>query len=371
MRRFWILLWVQIKVWRHDPISIAGGFIAPLALLLAFGLLFGGRTSLVIAILNEDAGAWGEALRETAVSVQSPFNEPYYQVVDWPPDAVWAAYDSFQLDAVWVIPADFSERLAAGERPSFTMHFNNYNDDRAKNHRLYAAEILWRFYEQAGLPAPPVALAETYPRPQMIGWFSLIGVGVALFGVMLGSMFNIFMLTYQENVTQITLEYGLSPRSLLWALLPKALLALAMGLATGTVLLGVLYAWTGAWPGRYLLLVLLMAGLVALSWIGIALLMGLRARHYVAGALTAVLSGLIIFFIGGGLAPVRYATSRITWLARLFPNYYAIDPMRDLTLFQARPDNLRMVLVILAGFSLASLTLGFGGAARILRRPQP
>lgn len=170
------------------------------------------------------------------------------------------------------------------------------------------------------------------------------------------------MLTAQDCETNAILELRLLPRSLLWALL-----ALAMGLAAGTVLLVALYTR----PGRYLLLVLLMAGLVALSWIGIALLMGLRARHYVAGAVTAVLSGLIIFFIGGGLAPVRYATSRITWLARLFPNYYAIDPMRDLTLFQARPDNLRMVLVILAGFSLASLTLGFGGAARILRRPQP
>ena len=54
------------------------------------------------------------------------------------------------------------------------MHFNNYNDDRAKNHRIYAAEILWRFYENAGYPQSPLTLDETYPRAEMVEWLPVI-----------------------------------------------------------------------------------------------------------------------------------------------------------------------------------------------------
>ena len=69
MRRFWLLLLTEIKAWRHDPISIMGGFIAPSAMLIAFGLLFGGRLSFSIAVLNHDAGLWGSVLRETVGEV--------------------------------------------------------------------------------------------------------------------------------------------------------------------------------------------------------------------------------------------------------------------------------------------------------------
>jgi ABC-type multidrug transport system permease subunit len=368
MKRFWILLLTEIKAWRRDPISVLGGFIAPSALLIAFGLLFGGRLTFKIAVLNHDAGPWGAVLRETVDEVISPFGTPYYDAPDLPEDEAWRAYHLHRIDGVWVIPPDFSRQLDAGQNPTFEMHFSNYNDDRAKNHRIYAAEILWRFYEKAGLAGPPLALAEAYPRPEMIHWFPLIGVGLVLFGVMLGGMFNIFMLTYKEQVAKITLEFGLAPRSLGWVLFPKVLLALVMGLVTGTALLGVLYLWVGVWPGRYLWAVWLLAGLMALFWIAVALILGLRARRYMAGAITAVLGGMIVFFISGGMAPVRYYPDKVLWLARLFPNTYAVDPVRDLVLFHTWPADWTATVLRLTGFAVGGLTVALGLAARQMRR---
>lgn len=390
MRRFWILLRTEIKAWRRDPISVLGGFIAPSALLIAFGLLFGGRLTFKIAVLNHDQGPWGAVLRQTVEEVMSPFGTPYYDVLappQSPPtlrpgsgqalggkaeeEATWRAYRGHRIDGVWVIPADFSRRLEAGQSPSIEMHFSNYIDDRAKNHRIYAAEILWRFYEQAGLSGPPLAVAEEYPRPEMVHWFPLIGVGLVLFGAMLGGMFNIFMLTHKEQVARITLEFGLAPRSLGWVLVPKMLLALAMALATGTALLGFLYLWTGAWPGSLLGAVWLLAGLVALFWIAVALVLGLRARHYMAGAIAAVLGGAIVFFIGGGMAPVRYYPDEVLWLAWLFPNTYAVDPLRDLVLFQAWPANWLQTLLILTAFAAGGLAVAVAFTERQLRRLKP
>jgi ABC-2 type transport system permease protein len=373
MKRFWILLMTELKAWQHDPITALGGFIPPLFMLVAFGLLFGGRLTFKIAYLTRDQGPYGAVLRGTFDEVLSPFGTPYYDVFDVAEDQAWQDYRAHRIDGVWVVPDDFSERLKAGQDPKIEMHFDNYNDDRAKNHRIYSAEILWRFYEKVAIKGsrgqgePPLFLVEEYPREEMIDWFPVIAVGVALLGFMLGGMMNIFMLTHKEQVTGVTLEFGLTPRSLLWVFLPKVLLALVMGLLTGTVLLGVLYAWLGVWPGRFLWAVWLLAGLVILFWVPLNLLFGMRA-HYFAGAIATILTGLTVFFVAGGLGMVRTYRENVPWFSWLFPNTYAVDPLRDLILFHSWPADWTATLLTLVGFAALSLVLGLGLAGRQLRR---
>jgi ABC-type multidrug transport system permease subunit len=372
MKRFWVLLLTELKAWRGDPITAMGGFIPPLFMLIAFGLLFGGRLAFKVAVLNYDSGPYGAVLSETFDEVMSPFGTPYYDAFDLPEDEAWAEYHAHRLDGLWIIPADFSERVMAGQNPQVDMYFSNYNDDRAKNHRIYSAEILWRFYEVIGQPEPPLALAEVYPRSQMIEWFPVIAVGLALLSFMLGGMVNVFMLTHKEQVSGLTLEFGLAPRSLLWILLPKTILALVMGLATGTVFLFILFLWLGAWPGHLLWAVWLLAGLVLLFWIPLTLLLGLGSARisgqYFAGVIATILTGMTVFFIGGGLSMVRFNRENVPWFSWLFPNTYAVDPLRDLVLFHAWPADWTATLITLAGFAALSLVLGLGLAARRLRR---
>ncbi len=367
MKRFWILFITEVKAWRQDPITAAGGFIPTMFILIAFGLLFGGRLTFKAALINQDSGAYGTMLREAFDEVLSPFGIPYYDVFDMSEDAAWEAYQSFEIDAVWVIPSDFSKRLEAGQNPTIEMHFSNYNDDRAKNHRIYSAEILWRFYEKIGYPEPPLALAEDYPLTEMIEWFPIIGVGVVLLAFMIGGMMNIFMLTYKEQVDKVTLEFGLAPRSLAWVLLPKTLLALIVSTLTGTALMGVLYVWVGAWPSSNLWAVWVLALLVVLFWVPITTAFGLRARYF-AGAITVMLTALTTFFIAGGLSLVRVNIDRAVWFTWIFPNAYAIDPMRDLILFQEWPVDWSITLIKLSGFALFGLIVGWGMARQQLRR---
>ena len=117
MRRFWILLATEFKAWRRDPITALGGCIPTFVVLVAFGLLFGGRLTFEIAVLNYDEGPWGAALRQTFDEVLSPFGAPYYDVFDMSPEEAWAAYEVYRIDGVWVIPPDFSARLEAGDNP--------------------------------------------------------------------------------------------------------------------------------------------------------------------------------------------------------------------------------------------------------------
>lgn len=369
MRRVWIIFKTEFNVWKHDPITALGGFIPCLFILIAFALLFGGRLSFKIAVINRDQGKYGQVLINTFDEVISPLdNEPYYaiQMMDYA-DA-WGAFEEYHIEGIWVIPANFSEMIETGDQPEIDMYFMNYNDDRAKNHRIYSAEVLWQFYQNIELPAPPLTLSEEYPLPEMVDWVSIISIGIVLLSVTLGSIFNIFILTYKAQISKITLEFGLSPRSLGWVLLPKIILALLFGLGTGTVFLLIIRFWLGFWPEGYLWAVWLLGGFVALFWIQIGLIAGLVARNYMSGAIGSVLGAMIIFFIGGGLSMVRAHKDAVTWIAWLFPNTYAVDPIRDLVLFNTWPADFWQVLLRLLLFAGATSLLGSIYSARKLRR---
>jgi len=80
-----------------------------------------------------------------------------------------------------------------------------------------------------------------------------------------------------------------------------------------------------------------------------------------------VLSAIIVFFIGGGLGLIRYHHEDVQWYSWLFPNTYAIDPIRDLVLFNSWPVDWNITLVKLIGFAVLSLTIGVTLTSRKLR----
>jgi ABC-type polysaccharide/polyol phosphate export permease len=374
MKRFWILFITDIKTWRKNPMATMAGFLPALMMLFTFGLLFGGKTAFPVAVVNYDTGDYGELFIETMAEVESPLGGGYYAPMELSEAEAWEKYNSFAIDAVWIIPEDFSQRLLAGDQPKIDEYFQNYNDDRAKNHRVYPTEVLWRFYEKLEndpniqLAAPPLLMREEYPRDNIVGWFPLVGVAVALLGAMLAGMINIFALTQQEQVAGITTEIGLASRSLNLFLLSKLAFSLMMALVSTALILGALYLWVGVSAGIYIWAALLLAGLVALFWAGLALILSFLAGQALGGGIVVVAAGLIVFFIAGGMTPVRYMPGNIWWLIQFFPNTYAVDPFRELVLFNTIPANWTQTLVTLVLFAAVSLGAGFFVAQRQLRK---
>ena len=135
MRRLWILLLTEFKAWRQDPITAVGGILPPLIILIAFSVMFGERPTFKIALINRDTGPYGEVLRAAIQETLSPFDVPYYDISPLSEPESWAAFAQYRLDGIWVVPEDFSARIEAGEGPAIDMHFSNYIDDLAKNHR--------------------------------------------------------------------------------------------------------------------------------------------------------------------------------------------------------------------------------------------
>lgn len=375
MKRFWILFKTDLKTWQKNPMATMSGFMPALMMLFTFGLLFGGKTAFPVAVVNQDTGEYGKLFIETMAEVESPLGGGYYAPMVMSEENAWEKYNSFAIDTIWIIPEDFTQRLMTGDQPKLDEYFHNYNDDRAKNHRIYPTEVLWRFYEKLGemepeleLAFPPLLMREEYPADNIVGWFPLVGVAVALLGAMLAGMINVFALTQQEQVAGITTDIGLASRSLNIFLLSKLAFSILIALISTSIILIVLYLWIGVSAGIYIWPALLLAGLVALFWAGLALILSFLAGQALGGGIVVVAAGLIVFFIAGGMAPVRYMPGNIWWLIQFFPNTYAVDPFRELVLFNTMPVNWNQTILTLTLFAAVSLSAGFFFAQRQLRK---
>jgi len=366
--RMWILLKTEFIAWRRDPITALGGIVPSSFILIAFGLLFGGKLMFPIAVINLDSGPYGQKLIDSISSVESPFEMPYYEIVETEPEKAWDDYEHYRIEGIWEIPAEFSSRIESGDFPQIRMYFNNYLDDRAKNHRLYSAEILWNFYEEIGMPAPPVLLGEDYPGHTMVHWFPVIGVGVVVMASMLGGIFNMYALTYKENRSGVMVEAALMTRPILYILIPKTILSIIFSLGTGMIMMGVLWLWEGVWPEKLLWLVLVLMAIIALFWVSISLVAGLSVKDYMGGAIGVALTGILVFFIGGGLNFVRTNTEKVLKVAWFFPNTHAVDTFRDLILFNQIPEDLGSILFITCCISFSVLIVCWLVAGRNIRR---
>jgi hypothetical protein len=368
MKRFLMHLRIEFLAWTKDPITILGGFIPTLVMLFAFGMLFGGDLSFKIAYINHDTGDAGERLESVFAETISPLNrKPYYALQDLDEASAWQAYENHQIDGIWVIPENFSKSINAGEPLPIEMHFSNYNDDRAKNHRIYSAEILWAFYHELGLEAP-IEITETHSLPNMIDWFPIIAAGLIQLSAIIGGMMNMFMLTHKEKISGILQEVSTAPHNLLPFLMAKVVLAFIMAILTGTGFMFIVYLWIGVWPSSVLLLTWVYLGLSAIFWIFIALLFGITFKAYMAGAITTMLTSILLFFITGGLNTIRGFESEMVFAAWFFPNMYAVDQIRDLVLQQTIPVDLTQSILILIGFMMLSAIFSLFWTSKTIRR---
>ena len=65
---------------------------------------------------------------------------------------------------------------------------------------------------------------------------------------------------------------------------------------------------------------------------------------------------------------VRAHKDAVTWIAWMFPNTYAVDPIRDLVLFNTWPMDFERILFTLLGFAAAALLVGSVFSVQKLRR---
>ncbi|MBU0494672.1 MAG: ABC transporter permease [Chloroflexi bacterium] len=369
LQRLWLNFRKDLLVWLRDPITVAGGFIAPLVILVGVGLMFSGFGPIDLAIFNADKGPSGAQLARAIWSAESTFGGAYFGDPGLSRAEAEARYRDNLLVGIIDIPADFSARLAAGEQPTVRYRFTNYHDDFGKNARLYVDEGVWLFYQQVYAGTSPVTIREVYPADRYRDWFPSIAAGVLMLSAFMGGMFNCLTLLLKENQAGTLKEYQLAPVSWAYFLLPKLALATLVAWATAAVTYTVTTLWAGLDAGGLWGQVLVLITLVTWCYVGLAMVLGMMVRQLFVGGVVIVLSGVLSFFLSGGMAPVENATGLMDVVWRVFPNGYAMSALRDVLLFQ-RPGDLGPALAVLVPWAAVSLGLATLLVARRMRHAQ-
>ncbi|HIT29245.1 MAG TPA: ABC transporter permease [Candidatus Scatomorpha stercoravium] len=328
MRVFAAELKKLLILFRADPKSLAAGIIAPTIILIIFALTFGDFNPLKLAWVNEDRGPYGAMLEEAVFSQISPLGDrPYFEEFAAGYEQAMELYNQGKVNGVIVVGEDFSSALSGGGSASIDYIFNNYNTDMAKNLRLYLDEGILAFYRAAD-PGVRIEVEERLNVETQLPWFDIIAVAVFLLAFLLGSMFNMLYLFYKEKVDETLCEYRLSPNGIWASLLARVLVALLAGTITALVNAALAYVISGVNIAAFLPGIIPTLLVLGVTYVFFAEIAALLSDSFSGAAVFTMASTVVLWFLSGATASIKYSTGILRAIALAIPNTYGLSRIR-------------------------------------------
>ena len=363
MRVFLAELKKLLILFRADPKSLAAGVIAPTIILIIFALTFGDFNPLKLAWVNEDRGPYGAMLEEAVFSQISPLGDrPYFEEFAAGYDAAMELYNQGKVNGVIVVGEDFSSALSGGGSASIDYIFNNYNTDMAKNLRLYLDEGILAFYRAAD-PGVRIEVEERLNVETQLPWFDIIAVAVFLLAFLLGSMFNMLYLFYKEKVDETLCEYRLSPNGIWASLLARVLMALLAGTITALVNAALAYVISGVNIAAFLPGIIPTLLVLGVTYVFFAEIAALLSDSFSGAAVFTMASTVVLWFLSGATASIKYSTGILRAIALAIPNTYGLSRIRG-EIFAMDPSvggilGAEAGWLIMAAYALAAALIAF------------
>lgn len=363
MRVFLAELKKLLILFRADPKSLAAGVIAPTIILIIFALTFGDFNPLKLAWVNEDRGPYGAMLEEAVFSQISPLGDrPYFEEFAAGYDAAMELYNQGKVNGVIVVGEDFSSALSGGGSASIDYIFNNYNTDMAKNLRLYLDEGILAFY-RAEDPGVQIEVEERLNVEAQLPWFDIIAVAVFLLAFLLGSMFNMLYLFYKEKVDETLCEYRLSPNGIWASLLARVLVALLAGTITALVNAALAYVISGVNIAAFLPGIIPTLLVLGVTYVFFAEIAALLSDSFSGAAVFTMASTVVLWFLSGATASIKYSTGILRAIALAIPNTYGLSRIRG-EIFAMDPSvggilGAEAGWLIMAAYALAAALIAF------------
>ena len=363
MRVFTAELKKLLILFRADPKSLAAGIIAPTIILIIFALTFGDFNPLKLAWVNEDRGPYGAMLEEAVFSQISPLGDrPYFEEFAAGYDAAMELYNQGKVNGVIVVGEDFSSALSGGGSASIDYIFNNYNTDMAKNLRLYLDEGILAFYRAAD-PGVRIEVEERLNVETQLPWFDIIAVAVFLLAFLLGSMFNMLYLFYKEKVDETLCEYRLSPNGIWASLLARVLVALLAGTITALVNAALAYVISGVNIAAFLPGIFPPLLVLGVTYVFFAEIAALLSDSFSGAAVFTMASTVVLWFLSGATASIKYSTGILRAIALAIPNTYGLSRIRG-EIFAMDPSvggilGAEAGWLIMAAYALAAAFIAF------------
>ena len=232
----------------------------------------------------------------------------------------------------------------------------------AKNLRLYLDEGILAFYRAAD-PGVRIEVEERLNVETQLPWFDIIAVAVFLLAFLLGSMFNMLYLFYKEKVDETLCEYRLSPNGIWASLLARVLVALLAGTITALVNAALAYVISGVNIAAFLPGIFPPLLVLGVTYVFFAEIAALLSNSFSGAAVFTMASTVVLWFLSGATASIKYSTGILRAIALAIPNTYGLSRIRG-EIFAMDPSvggilGAEAGWLIMAAYALAAALIAF------------
>ena len=320
--------------------------VAPIVISLVFSLVFG--TWLTdkpkLGVVDEGSSQLVTMIGE----LDSVVTKEYGSLSE-----ITRAVGSGAVDVGIVLPQDFDSSVIQGAETEIMAYV--WGESLAKNRTILGVTIVNLIRELAGQETPVEIEAITLGDEVSIPWSDRMLSLIVLMAVFLGGLFLPATSVINEKEKKTLGALLITPTTVGDVFVAKGLLGIILSLFMGLVIL-ILNQAFGAEPA----LLLLVLALGAIMAVGIGLLLGALVKDITTLFAIWKLGGILLF----GPAIVYMFPQIPEWIGRIFPTYYLIQPIVEISQRGGGWPDIATNVFILVGLDLILI----GVVTYVLRR---
>lgn len=348
LRRVGVLFGKDLQYGSRNVIFVMA-VVLPLVLSLAIGLVFGTLLSDKPKLGIADAGQseLAAALRADDFILVQAFDSP---------DDLFTAIETGAVEMGLVLPESFDADLNAGARTDLTLYV--WGQSLVKNRAIISAAVTDDLITITGRETPITINAEPVGDRQAVPWQQRLLPLVVLMSVMIGGIMVPATSMVEETQARTLRALTVTPMALSEVFLTKGLMGVLLSVFSGVAILTL----NGGWgPNPALLILVLALGGTLASAFGV--LLGSRVKDI--QTLFAILKAMGILLYAPGIITL-FPDTIPQWIARLFPTYYVMQPVMDISQRGAGLSDIAFELIVLVIIT-ALLIAGLGMTANRLQ----
>ncbi len=253
-----------------------------------------------------------------------------------------------------ILPEDLDDALAAGEEPSINLFI--WGESLESQRELVITSIEQVARRIAGQELPVDVTIVQPERQEFPPWEDRLFPLVVIMVIVYGGMLIPATVLVKEREAETIMALTATPMSLTELLVAKGLTGMVVSIVMGMVILAINDAF-GAQPA-------LLIGVIVLSAL-LAAEMGLVLGLFIGDVVTlyAAIEGIGILLLAPALF---YLFPQLPdWVARLFPSYYMLAPIIEMSLHDAVWADIASDVAVLGGLIVVVTLLGVWLARRM------
>lgn len=359
MHRIWAIIERDLRRFRRSPTLVIVSMVMPLVQLVILGYAFGGKVkNLQIGVVDQDHGVPAVKLKEMFQAVAA--NARTFDTVAYSDQATALAdLRGGRINAVVNIPPEFSRKVLAGATPRFALIEDN-TDQFVASALGGAFNAMIDAYNHTG-PAPrmpaqvDVSVVEVYPY---VPYIQYLLPGTIVLAIFVSAMIGGGIIYIDDKARGLHEGYLVTPIRKFELIMGFNLAGAVKAILSGLVLVifGSLIAGIPD-PLNIARLARMMLVVLATSLALISMMFLLMVRvsdPLVPRAIFGVLN-TVLFFPSGAVYPIGAFPPWMQAIARIDPFTYAVHGFKELLLKNTGVAAIGFDLVYLAGFAFLAM----------------